>query len=101
MAYGRRLDERHGDFKIVQWQDAWRRTGQRIESSMQPDDPAGSRQVVERFPEVARRDADGWRDVGGLVGSEDALARRGQQPDKLDPACRVDQTILRHWVVLQ
>jgi hypothetical protein len=63
---------------------------------MQPDDPAGSRQVVERFPEVARRDADGWRDVGGLVGSEDVLACGRQMADKLDPACRVHQVILCH-----
>jgi hypothetical protein len=35
-----------------------------------------------------------------MLGSEDALARRRQLPDKLDPACRVDQIILRHSVVL-
>ena len=57
--------------------------------------------MVERFPEVARRDADGRGDLGGLFGSEDALARRGQTPDKLDPALSSAPDRSSPWIVFQ
>ena len=45
--------------------------------------------MVEGFSEVARRDANGRSDLGGLFSREGALARRGQSPDELNPLGRV------------